>query len=795
MYNLKIAFRNFRRNGIYSIINIVGLAVSLAAVIIIALWLENELTFNRWYRSSDRLYVAGVSGKDYTWLKGSEPLVNAMRAEFLEVKRVSHFLDDQGVTLFAKEEDMVGFKEPGAYVDSTIFEMLDVRMVHGSGQSAFQPSFPIVISESLAKKIFGKDDPVGKTLRVNNYTEPYQVTGVFKEQPKNSSFQFQWLMPFTVLAKRYADGGWNPENDWHTTWFQCCVELQPTADLIAFNDKLRDIEKLHANGSDREVFLYPISQLYLYGDFVDGKPVAGKRARAIKELSVIAAIILLIACINFMNLATARSEKRMMEIGVRKTFGAKRGYLIWQLMRESAILTASSLVLALVITLLVLPIFNRLWNIDLSVHLWSFKHLCGIVLVGIICTVLAGLYPSFYISSFNPSDILKKLKNRTSNGVAWVRKGLVIFQFAASSVLICVTIAVTLQIRHGQNRPMGFDKEHLLRISQISNEMAFKLPVLREELGNSGLVTATAISKDPLLSFGSSSSGFQWQGKHSDLNPNIYRSHVSPGYVGTVGFRLLEGRDFYEGRETDANSVIINKTMVDMMGSEGKVNSVLWQGDARNSYTIVGIMDDYVFDDVYRAKSEPLMLHKDIGRMVMPYLFVRFNAQADAKQAMEKAQNTLAQFRTDEPLEYVFVDEIVNRMFDGQKQEGMLVALFSILSILISCLGLLGLVTYIAESKTKEIGIRKILGASVGSLVGMLTKEFLVLVVVSTLVAFPLAYYWIDRMLQDYSYRITIGWGIFVMAMIVTIALTLFTVGWQARKAATTNPVKSLKTE
>ena len=305
MSNIIITFRNLRRNGVYSVINIAGLTISLAVVLIITLWVENELTFNRWYSNSDRLYVSSI----YTTLNASEPFFKMLQAEFPEVKRVSHFLNDKNMVLFSKDDDMIGFNDPGAWVDSTIFEMLDVKLIRGSVQSVFQPAYPIVLSENLARKLFGKDDPVGKTLRVNNYSEPYEVTGVFREQPQNSSFRFQWLMPFAVYAKRSADGGWNPENDWNTYYFKCCVELQPKIDIAALNDKLKNIEN-ERSGRNRDVFLYPISRLYLYGEFVDGKPVESKRVRDIKELSFIAIIILLIACINFINLATARSQKR-----------------------------------------------------------------------------------------------------------------------------------------------------------------------------------------------------------------------------------------------------------------------------------------------------------------------------------------------------------------------------------------------------------------------------------------------------------------------------------------------------
>lgn len=480
-------------------------------------------------------------------------------------------------------------------------------------------------------------------------------------------------------------------------------------------------------------------------------------------------------------------------MGVRKVFGAKRINLVWQLMLESVILVASSLVLAIMTMMLVLPVFNQLWNIDLSVHLLDVRQLCLILLVGVICTIMSGLYPAFYISAFNPLDIMKKLKNRTSNSAAWIRRGLVMFQFAASFVLICVTIAVFLQIRHGQCRPLGFDKNHLLRVSGING---IDQSVIRNELAKSVLVKEIGFANDPLLKIGSESNGFQWQGKSPNINPFIHRSQVSPDYIETIGFKLLDGRNFYEGSETDTRSVIINKTLADMMGDEGRINGELWHGNRSERslvYTVVGIIEDYVCDDLYKAKSEPLMLHKNMRSAY--YLYVRFDSQVNVGSALNVVQGTLSQFPTSRPLDYVFVDDLVNRMFDGQRQEGFLVALFGIVSILISCLGLFGLVTYIAESKTKEIGIRKILGASVGNLVVMLTKEFLLLVTISAVIAFPLAYWWIDNMLQDYEYRISIGWGIFALAMLLTMALTLFTVGWQARKAATANPVNAIKSE
>jgi len=357
-----------------------------------------------------------------------------------------------------------------------------------------------------------------------------------------------------------------------------------------------------------------------------------------------------------------------------------------------------------------------------------------------------------------------------------------------------MTIAVFQQIRLGQYRPLGFNKEHLLRVANVSD---IEQSVVRNELGKNVLVKELAFSNYPLLEVGSWSNGFQWQGKSADTNPIIYRSNISENFIETIGLRVINGRSFYEGSETDIYSVIINKTLADLMGDEGKINGELWQGNRSNKYSsvynIVGIVDDYIFDDLYRVKGEPLMLHK--AMWPLHYLYVRFYPQSDVGGALKTVQSTLSQFQTSRPLEYIFVDDLVNRMFDGQRREGYMVALFSILSVLISCLGLFGLVTYIAESKTKEIGIRKVFGANVGNIVVMLTKEFLILVTLSALIATPPAYYWIERMLQGYSFRISIGWEIFAATLIVTALFTLITVGWKAYRAATANPVKSIKTE
>jgi ABC-type antimicrobial peptide transport system permease subunit len=392
--------------------------------------------------------------------------------------------------------------------------------------------------------------------------------------------------------------------------------------------------------------------------------------------------------------------------------------------------------------------------------------------------------------------MVKRLKNKSSVYAVWIRKCLVIFQFSVSFVLICVTIIVFQQIRYGQFRPLGYVKENLLRISNI-NSIDRQFPI-KEQIEKIPLVKKTAFANDPLVNSGNSGSGYQWKDKKTELNPTINRSYVTPGYIETIGLKMLDGRDFYEGNETDNRSVIINKTLADLMGEEGKINGELWVGNRTNTiiYKIVGIFDDYISDDIYRKKNDPMILYKEMLSGKLPYCFyIRFDSNAEKEHCIKLVKNTLSQFEIDQLIEYDFVDDLVNGLFENQNKYFFLVELFSSIAILISCLGLLGLVSFVAKTKTKEIGIRKIHGATVIKIVWMLIYEFLILVIISTLLAFPFAYYLIYNILQEFEYCISISPGVFFISMIITVVLSFVTLGFKAWNAALMNPIVSLKVE
>ena len=788
-YNLIITIRTLYRNGIYSFVNVVGLAVSITVVIIIALWVENELTFDRWYSNADNIYLAGVKSKNSAMIRSSGPIVEVLGIEFPEIKRVGRYNKTWGVALFYENENTNGFFDEGAYVDSTILTMLDVKLLQGSIQSVFNSAHPIIICETMSQKMFGDENPMFKTIRISGHKGIYEVTGIFKDMPQNSSFNFNWAIPFEVIIKE----GRNDYYAWHTIWIDALVELHQNVDIKDFNEKIKNIEKERSEGNN-EVFLYPITKKYLYGEFVDGNPIPSKKITTIKELLFIGLLIVIIACFNFINLATARSEKRIMEMGIRKTFGAKRLNLITQLISESAVMTVASLLLAIVITVYVLPLFNIFLKTELTLNILGIRHIIGIITIGTGCTLFSGIYPAYFISSFNPNDNLKKLKNRASSVAGRMRKILIVLQFAASFILICITLALFLQIMHSQNRQMGYEKENLLRVGRLDNETMQKKVVIKEELINCELIEQISFGQDNMIFIGSRSSGFNWKGIEPDVNPAIYRSYVSPDFIETVGFQLLEGRDFYEADNTDRNSVIINKTLANILGDEGVINSTIWLGAEKTdfyTYNIIGIIDDFVFNDFNNAETKPAMLHKTIDILDF-YLYVRFKPDADIVSGLEYVKEIMSKFPTNFPLEYIFIEDDINHYFDQQRQSGIMVALFSILSVLISCLGLFGLVTYIAETKTKEIGIRKVFGAKITTILMMLTKEFFILSAISSLISIPLAYYLINRILEEYSYRISVGWEIFTLVLLLTLLLTILTVGIKALKTAMRNPAEVL---
>jgi ABC-type antimicrobial peptide transport system permease subunit len=506
--------------------------------------------------------------------------------------------------------------------------------------------------------------------------------------------------------------------------------------------------------------------------------------------SIIAWIILLIACINFMNLATARSEQRAREVGVRKVLGAGKQKLILQFIGESLFMAVISALLAVGIIYLTLPFFNDLVEKHLSVRPFDPTHLLAISAIAIICGLIAGSYPAFYLSSFNPVTVLKgfRLKQRTSAG--FIRKGLVVAQFTISVILIISTILIYQQIRHAKDRDLGYNKNNLV-FMETQGKMVDNFDLIKNDLINTGLVQNAALSSQDVLQYGSNSGDFSWPGKDPSKQLLVSIDYVSPELISTAGMRLKEGRDFYPNASVDSNNVIINETLAKAMNTKNVVGSIISRGSG-DQYTVVGVVHDFIYNNMYAAPA-PLVMF--CYPKYASFLSVRFKPNTNVQTDIEKLESTIKKDNPGYPVEYKFVDQEFDQYFKAETLIGKLAGVFATLAIIISCLGLFGLSAYTAERRTKEIGIRKVIGASVSGIAGLLSKDFLLLVMISCVIAFPIAWLIMKKWLQDFEYRIQISWWIFIEAGLLAIVIALITVSFQAIKAAIANPVKSLRTE
>jgi ABC-type antimicrobial peptide transport system permease subunit len=529
----------------------------------------------------------------------------------------------------------------------------------------------------------------------------------------------------------------------------------------------------------------------LHSKFEEGKQVGG-RIQYVRIFSIIAWIILAIACINFMNLATARSEKRAREVGVRKVLGAGKKSLIWQFIGEAIVMAFLSLILATTIIYFVLPAFNKLVEKQLVIGLDDPVHLVSLLLIGLICGLVAGSYPSLYLSSFNPIWVFKGI-NLKGSGATLIRKILVVGQFTISIGLIICTIIIYNQIQHIKNRELGYNKENVIQTG-VRGQMKNNFQVIKNQLLSSGYVENVALSNLNQLYMGSSTGAFAWDGKDPSKDVLVTQDIITPGYIKTMGIQLIKGRDFYADAKSDSLNLIVNETFARIILKDTKreeiVGSILRVDST--SYTIIGVVRDFVFDDMY-GKSDPFVFQsypENFG-----YMYVRLKPQANTEKAVSKIESIVKSNNPGYPFNYIFMDDEFDRLFRSEMLIGKLSRIFALLAIVITCLGLFGLAAYTAERRTKEIGVRKVLGASVTGIAGLLSKEFLKLVIISSLISFPLAWWLMHNWLQNYAYRTQISWWVFIMAAVLALLIALFTISFQSIKAALANPVKSLRTE
>ncbi len=782
------------KNRTYSFLNIFGLATGIACAGLIFLWVEDEVDYNHNFAKRDYLYHVMQNekndGKITTNGSTPGPLAAAIKAEIPGVKntgRLSWTMDELAVL------NDKSIKENGVYADPSVLSMLTLPFIYGNANSAFKQLQSVVISETFSKAFFGDENPVGKTLKMNingaySVDGLYTVTGVYRDFPQNSSYKFQWISPYLV---------WENKNPWLAPWdndlTETLVELAPSTNPALVNQKLDNFLSTKEKGATNHCFLFSMNDWNLRNHFEDGK-INGGNIKYVHLFSVIAAIILLIACINFMNLATARSEKRAKEVGVLKVMGAGKGGLIGKFINESLLMSFMAVLLAIAMLYLLLPSYNTLVQKELSVDIFKPLHLLSLIAIGILAGLVAGSYPAFYLSSFNPVKVLKGMKIKSSGGVVFIRKGLVITQFTVSIILIICTVIIYQQVQHIKNRDIGYNKDNVIYMDLRGN-MKDHFSVIKDKLLASGYVENAALSLHSSLQVYSYGDGFSWQGKDPNSKPTVHSNVVSSEYLSTMGMKLVSGRDFRgqgfgDQQGADSTNVIINESLAKLMGDQGKVGSIISTG--RWHLTVIGVIKDFVYNDVYAAGA-PLVFFN--GTYSATLLSVRFKQNVNLSNALAKTESVMKADNPGYPFEYRFLDDDFNQFFATETLISKLASVFAMLAIFISCLGLFGLAAYTAERRTKEIGIRKVLGASVQGLAGLLSKEFVQLVALSCIMAFPIAWWAMHSWLQNYEYRTAIHWWVFATAGVMALVIALITVSFQAVRTALMNPTKSLRSE
>ncbi len=785
---LKVAWRHLVQHKGLSFINIFGLAIGMAFAILIGLWIQYETSFDKFHVNRDRVAIV-LKNTLFNNQKNTQnstplPLYYAMKSEYPEVKHASRMSWNNDFSLAVGDKK---YKRQGIHVDPDFLRMFTFPLVKGSVQTALSDPNAIVITEAVAKALFGSADPINKIIKVNNEYN-LKVTGVLKDVPVNSSIQFDFLAPFERLMAENQFSRDNKSN-WGNNFLRNVVELREDVSMSDFSAKIKNLNIDRDNTlKDLYLFLHPLAKWNLYNDFKNWQNTGGK-IQYIRLFGAIGIFVLLIACINFMNLATARSEKRAKEVGIRKAIGSLRSQLITQFLAETLLTSLLAFLLALIIIPLVLPLLNDIGFENIEFQFNNVPLLLGALGAAVITGLIAGSYPALYLSSFRPVKVLKGLFKQAQSAVVF-RKVLVISQFAISVGLIISTVIVFQQIEHAKDRSLGYDTNNLINVS-MSSDLAKNFVPLKADLLNTRYFESVAKASSPLTAIYNSWSDFSWTGKDPNAQQVMDVIMTEWDYEKTVGLKFLEGRPFSNDYKSDSNAVILNETALKMIGYENPIGKTIKNGN--QDLKIVGIIEDMLIQDPFKPVNPTVILFN--SGAASNNIYLRLKPNVPVRTALATIQPIFEKYNPAYPFEYGFSDEEFARKFRVENQVGKLAAIFAILAIIISCLGLFGLAAFMAERRTKEIGIRKVLGASVINLWSLLSKEFVWLVLAGCLIACPLAYWLMSGWLQGYDYRITINWWIFFAAGVVAIAIALLTVSSQAIKVAIANPVKSLRTE
>lgn len=781
---IKTAFRHFWRQKAYSLINVVGLAVGLVCSFFILVWVDDEVQINRFHEDGDQLYRlmrhAHLGGNIYTWGSVPQPLEAVLDADIPEVEHTVFVSWTQELLLTLDERS---FREAGWNASEDFFETFTYPLLIGDPANVLTNPEAMVISESMAKKLFGdawRTTAVGQRITVNQETD-VTVTGVFADVPTQSTYQFDFVRPMEEFVAR---------NQWLLHWgnnsLRMFVKLHPGADRVAVNEKIENIIVENNDGASAYLFLQPYKDIHLYSNWREGELVGG-RIDYVRTFALVALFIVLIACINFMNLATARSAQRAREIGVRKAIGATKRSMIAQFLGESVFISFVAFVVAVGLVVALLPVFNDLTGKTIGLGVLATQY--GLLFLGIALGtgLLAGSYPALYLASFDVSEVLRgTLKAHPS--ASRFRQVLVVFQFAMSILLIIGTITVYQQIDYIRSTNLGMDRDNLASVT-LEGGIEEQYEAFRQQLSQRpGIKNITTSSQNP-LSVGNSTTDPTWDGKDPDDNTLFYVINGNYEFLETMQMRLVAGRAFSREFATDSTAYIINEATARAMGMENPVGQQLSFWDEEG--TIVGMVEDFHFATFY-SPIEPLIIRHQPEDTWL--LFVRLEA-GQIEEGLASLETVYSQFNPSYPFEYTFLDEQFDRFYRSEILLGKLASIFAIMAVFISCLGLFGLASFMAEQRTKEIGIRKVLGASVGGIVALLSRDFTKLVIVSFVLAAPVAYYFMTDWLSAFEYRIELGAGVFVLAGVVSLLIAWLTVSYQSFRAAVANPVQSLRAD
>ena len=799
----KTAWRNLWKSKAFSAINIIGLASGLAVCLLIVLYVTDELSYDKYNVNADDIYRLEAdiffNGTAINMAQSPDPLGPTLKHDFPEIKEITR-VNNQGNILIKKDNQNVQDNH-AAFADSTFFKVFTIPMIAGNPSTALKEPNSIVIDETTAKKYFNSTDVLGKTLYVDNSTN-CKITGVIKDIPKQSHFHFHFIRPRGQESLSWIGNG---------TYTYVLVkpgvtqqQLQKDVDATLNNYLGKDLEQqLHSSLTDLRNkgnhFIYhstPITDIHLHSNKLYEIEANGD-VTYVYIFSVIAVFILLIACVNFMNLSTARSANRAKEVGIRKVVGSLRTHLVVQFLTESVLISFLSLVFAVLLATLLLPLFNQLSQKSLTLttlfSTWLFPVTIALV---IVVGLLAGSYPAFYLSAFQPIQVLK---GKIAKGFksSWLRSGLVVFQFSISIILIIGTIVIYNQLDYIRSRKIGYNRDQVLVIHNASY-LDNQIHDFRNELLNIPGITNATISGD--MPTGSTFSTDGWfRDAAMDLSKVVLTTnfYVDDNYIPTLGMEMKEGRNFSKDFPTDSTGIILNEAAVKTFGFKDPMKEKLYipridHGTLQRvvEYHIIGVIKDFNYSS----------LHQNVGPLVIQLaenrgaVAVRINTK-NVNAVISAIQNKWAGMVPAQPFNYTFMDADFNNIYVAEQQTGKLFISFAVFAIFIGCLGLFGLVTYAAEQRTKEIGVRKVLGASVAGIVTMLSKDFAKLVLIASIISFPVAWWAMNNWLQSFAYRINISWWVFVVAGLVTVFIALITVSFQAIKAAVANPVKSLRTE